>query len=361
MRTELTELICCPACGEALQVEAAERRETEVWRGLLRCLACNATYPIEKGMPYLYVEDEAWVSKAREAAGWVTYHQDLGFYEVTADSVDLKIPYYPEEPWLSVAYSFDIALEHLQLTGAETILDLGAGRGWAARQFAQRGCRVVALDIVPDENVGLGRAHALMAHAGVYFDRLIGDGENLPFFPNSFDIVFCSATLHHTSNLPLLLQNVHKVLKPGGRLCAIHEPCLSIAEDEKRILTKYASHELKLGINETRPDLLDYWQAFQSAHLDIMTALPLSRDFGLAPESLNLWARHTGAILPKPTVRAPKQFLRQSGKYVALRLLALFNGSFFSARRFAAHQNGGAAMAILLWSGSEMFLMACKR
>jgi hypothetical protein len=49
-------------------------------------------------------------------------HQDLGIYEIGENSVDLHIPYYPQEPWIKVAKSFDIALQELALTGQETVL-----------------------------------------------------------------------------------------------------------------------------------------------------------------------------------------------------------------------------------------------
>ena len=106
-----------------------------------------------------------------------------------------------------------------------------------------RRCRAVALDIVPDANVGLGRGRALMEDADVYFERVIGDGERLPFNPESFDLVFSHASLHHSSNLPLLLQNVSRVLRPGGRLCAI-EPSISILESEEKVLARDATPEL---------------------------------------------------------------------------------------------------------------------
>src|SRR5690606_1223621 len=109
------------------------------------------------------------------------------------------------------------------------------------------------------EIIGLGRAWAMMKDAGVYFSPLIADGERLPLFPESADLVFCSAALHHSSNLPLLLQNIHRMLKPGGKLCAINEPVISIFEDEHRVLEQGAGRELKHGINENCPDLLQYY------------------------------------------------------------------------------------------------------
>jgi SAM-dependent methyltransferase len=360
MKESFTDLICCPACGKSLSVVAHSHQTNEIWEGELACPE-NHTYPIHKGMPNLFIDDEAWQPKAVEAEGWATYHQELGIYDVVADPVDFKIPYHDEEPWASVAKSFDIALAELKLTGAETVLDLGAGRGWAAKEFAKLGCRVVALDIVPDENVGLGRAHAIMHHHQTYFERLIADGENLPFFENSFDLVFCSAALHHSSHLALLLTNVQKVLKKGGRLCAIHEPCLSVAESEEKVLARDAQHEMALGINETRPDLLGYARALERAGLEITKVYPMPA-FHMDDRTLTRWGKGMGAMFPPISIRNPKNTIRLLRHYAGPRWAALKNGKYGQVQALVGKNAGRTrtTATILCWLGGEMFLIATK-
>lgn len=360
MKRELLELICCPACEEALAIVEAELHDGEIWEGSLRCTGCDNSYDVHKGMPYLYAQDERWHPKEREAEGWITIHKELGIYDASDESVDLKIPYYPEEPWIGVARSFDMGLEFLDLDGSETILDLGAGRGWAAKELARRGCRVVAIDIVPDDNVGLGRGKALMEHAGVYFERVIGDGENLPFQPESFDVVFGAAVLHHSSHLDLLLQQLHRVLKPGGRLCAINEPCIGVYANEQKELTNSAAHELRVGINETRPNIISYRRAVEQADLEIVEAFP-APTYGMTAEQRLEWARDLGAVRPPLSLAQPKRLAARAVHYLLWRLRALANGSFFKARRFLAAGNGqDLETAVLLWHGGELFLLAEK-
>lgn len=364
MKEELLDLICCPACQHGLTAVTHERREPEIWTGELVCTGCTAVYPIQNGMPRLYVDDERWQPKAAEAEGWVTYHKDLGIYEVQENAVDLQIPYYPEEPWLSVAHSFDIALQELDLTGQETILDLGAGRGWAAKQFALRGCQVVALDVVSDENVGLGRARALMDDANTYFDRLIGDGENLPFSPAQFDLVFCAAALHHCANLPLLLQNIARVLKPGGQLCAINEPCRPLLESEYSVLERDAAHELAVGIVETRPDWPAYEQAIRGAGLQVTAVFP-AHAYRMDKKSLRTWGSLLGVVPPHWRQRPLKHQLISWYRYARRRKLAFSRGVHLPTLHHLPSERGGEwqkmAMTVLLWVGGEMFLMAEKR
>jgi uncharacterized protein YbaR (Trm112 family)/ubiquinone/menaquinone biosynthesis C-methylase UbiE len=361
MHHSLLELIACPLCRGTLTLQTAVENATEIQHGLLYCEQCGAHFAIEDGMPHLYGDDESWAPKAIEAQGWVTLHKELGIYEQGADAIDLKIPYHEEGPWPGVARGFDLALEQLSLTGDEVILDLGAGRGWAAKQFALRGCRVVALDIVPDCNVGLGRAAALMADAGVHFERVIGDGERLPFHPGSFDIVFCHAALHHAVDLGAMLSSAACVLKTGGRLCAV-EPTRSVTTDEEALLARSASKELELGIHETRPTVAQYLEILSSN--------------GLQPEELKLvyasemdqgelleWARDCGARLAPPRWNQPGRSFWRTYNYLKLRLrLLVLAQNKRPPLNPPATLNARAQLAyqIALCQGEEVVLLARK-
>lgn len=360
MRPDLLDLIACPSCGSHLEVNPLAPSEAAIKDGSLACRQCGCSFPIVKGIPYLYLNNEEWAPKAKEAQGWVTQHKDQGIYEQGEDSIDLQAPYYPQDPWISVARSMDIALGALNLTGRETILDLGAGRGWAAKQFALKGCRVVALDIVPDENVGLGRAWTLMEDAGVYFHPVIGDGEKLPFQPGSFDIVFCCGAIHHSSNLHLLLSNIHQTLKSGGRLCAINEPSISIMEDEATMLARYASEELALGINETRPNFLQYQDALQSAGLQLVTAVPPFTQ-ALTNHDLRTVAQDMGAVWGGFRLAEPKRSLGQSYNYLRNRFKAWRNGRFPLNHPLPSDERSRLIRPILLWGNVELFLLATKK
>ncbi len=360
MKTDLLELICCPSCYQTLTVASYHTQEQEIWEGMLLCSHCHQRYPIYKGMPYLYVDNVSWQPKAIEAEGWVTLHKNQGNYEPGEDAVDLQIPYFPHPPWISVARSFDIALEQLNLTGNETILDLGAGRGWASKHFALRNCKAVALDVRTDDNTGLGRGKALMDDANVYFERIIGDGENLPFLDESFDIVFCAASLHHAIDLSLFIKNISKVLKPGGRLCAINEPCLNVITDAEKLLAHNAAKELAVGINETRPTLLDYDEALKQAGLESVASFP-PVSYSMDDDRLRHWATHIGAIRPPLQLLLSKHHFWSWVHYIKLRLHGLAKGSLWSAHRYkATTKRRQVEASILLWVSSEIFLLARK-
>jgi SAM-dependent methyltransferase len=311
-------------------------------------------------MAFVYREDDSWKDKAREAEGWVELHKRKGYYEPGDESVDLQIPYLDQEPWQSVARRFDQALSQLRLTGAEAVLDLGAGRGWAAKQLALLGCKTVALDVTDDVNVGLGRGHALMEDAGVFFERVIGDGEYPPFQPASFDVIFCSAALHHATDLPLLLMNVQRVLKPGGRLCAIREPSLSVIDEEDEELRREAEEEIAVGIGETRPTYDAYLEGLRDAALlpkEVVPAPSLSMSDG----DVQAWACDLGAIWAWPNWRDPGRSARRVWAYASKRLQALGRGKLRAGTAGDADDRRSRTLAAVAhWCTGELFLLAEK-
>jgi uncharacterized protein YbaR (Trm112 family) len=78
VQLNLLELVRCPRCHASL-VAQGEFERRHLWQGELVCLECGGRYAVDDGIPHLYVEDESWVSKAREVQGWIDYHKDKGF------------------------------------------------------------------------------------------------------------------------------------------------------------------------------------------------------------------------------------------------------------------------------------------
>ncbi len=308
MHASIIPLLRCPAHGGTLRL--AEHAEGLLTDGLLLS-DDGTTYPIRNAVAYLYVDDAHWAPKAREAQGWVQLFRDTNGYIDNAD--DFRMPYLAEPPWNEIAPQFDVMLDLAQPGPGTRVLDLGAGRGWAARRFAQRGCTTVAVDVVDDPLIGLGRIRALTVQDGTQISPIVADGENLPFAPGSFDLVFCAATLHHATNLPLLLRNVAKVLRPGGLLVAINEPIIADQVNEAVALaTSEAAREMAYGINETRPHLADYRRALRAAGLRERQIFPW-QTYTIGLEDLRTWAGQLGVLTPDalPTRRDPLAWLRR--------------------------------------------------
>lgn len=95
------------------------------------------------------------------------------------------------------------------------VLDLGCGSGLNSLMLAFRGAHVVGIDISTDL---LQQAHTRFAVNGAPQDpRFVATSAHaLPFADGCFDLVVGIAILHHL-DLPLVRNEVHRVLRPGGR------------------------------------------------------------------------------------------------------------------------------------------------
>jgi ubiquinone/menaquinone biosynthesis C-methylase UbiE/uncharacterized protein YbaR (Trm112 family) len=268
MKQTLISYLCCPICYGSLRLHAEAYADEQIARGVLHCQTCTEQYLIDKKIPYLLSKTQTEAYKWEEMEGWVNLWEKKGMYANPTLQHAFSLPYIGGM-WTEVARMFDIALTEMNLTGNEIILDVGAGQGWASRYFAAKGCQVVAMDIVADEWYGLGRAWDIMEHANVYFEPLIADGERLPFPANQFDIVFFCGALHHFVNFEVVLQQMLRVLKPGGRLIAAGEPSIAIFVPEK--IVQDMLEEVDEGIVERRPKVFEYEQTIKKAGFTAVT------------------------------------------------------------------------------------------
>lgn len=94
------------------------------------------------------------------------------------------------------------------------VLDLGCGGGFMAEALAARGAVVFGVDLAWAA-LAAGRRHA--AGRGLALTYAAGRGEALPLGDASLDAVLCCDVLEHVADLEAVLDEVARVLAPGGR------------------------------------------------------------------------------------------------------------------------------------------------
>jgi SAM-dependent methyltransferase len=115
--------------------------------------------------------------------------------------------------WLAPARSR--VLRHISVARRGPVLDLGSGYGAVTGELVRRARGpVVGLDLAPAALRGGGAAYA---GAG----RVNGDARRLPFAGAVFDLVFTQLTLLWIQPVTRTLDEIHRVLRPGGALVAL--------------------------------------------------------------------------------------------------------------------------------------------
>jgi ubiquinone/menaquinone biosynthesis C-methylase UbiE len=115
------------------------------------------------------------------------------------------------------------AFDALELTANDRLLDVGCGTGQASRRAATVARSVVGVDLSAEM---LREAARLAGDVDdVTFVR--ADAEVLPFADASFTAVLCTNSLHHYPDPARGLEEMARVLEPGGRV-VVGDPCADV-------------------------------------------------------------------------------------------------------------------------------------
>ncbi len=93
------------------------------------------------------------------------------------------------------------------------LLEVGCSMGNDTIQFARRGMKVSAIDLTPAAIDLIRLRFKLYGEQG---DFRVADAENLPFDRDTFDVVYSFGVLHHTPDTAGAIEEIRRVLRPGG-------------------------------------------------------------------------------------------------------------------------------------------------
>lgn len=136
---------------------------------------------------------------------------------------------------------------------AKTILDVGSGNGVSTIALAKSGYTLTALEPDPSATVGCAAIKTLAEHYGINTISILQSyAEDIPAENNSFDIVHVRQAMHHAHNLEKFLQEIARVLKPGGFLFTIRDHVIYNEEDKLLFLKSHPLQEYYGGENAYR-------------------------------------------------------------------------------------------------------------
>jgi len=93
------------------------------------------------------------------------------------------------------------------------VLEIGVGLGADHQRFAEAGARLTGIDLTERAVEHTRRRLSLFALSS---NLSVGDAEALEFPDASFDVVYSWGVLHHSPDTPRAIDEVWRVLKPGG-------------------------------------------------------------------------------------------------------------------------------------------------
>lgn len=114
---------------------------------------------------------------------------------------------YKNHPWIIEALStFNIK--------GKKVLEIGYGIGTDHLQMAKHGGLMHGLDLTP---ISYEITKKRFEIYGLHSELRIGDGEYLPYPENYFDFVYSFGVIHHTPDTQIIINEIYRVLKSGGK------------------------------------------------------------------------------------------------------------------------------------------------
>ncbi|HME53835.1 MAG TPA: class I SAM-dependent methyltransferase [Candidatus Lokiarchaeia archaeon] len=137
------------------------------------------------------------------------------------------------------------------ISSVHDILDIGCGTGHLIKvihdELGQRGMNTV-MHGVDIGTASISECKTFLVDAGLdNVDVKEGDAANLPFEDNSMDLILSSLSLHHWSKPGQSLEEIHRVLRVGGRF---------ILFDLRRDARKIYHHAFEHWFQPTMPEPL---------------------------------------------------------------------------------------------------------
>ena len=200
--------LVCPSCREFLTLSLENNQN-------FRCPACEHEYLGRNGIVSLLPQSEDSVKKDIQVF-WGELYGAIYAEEDTkraAEELNAQMPSL-EELFFHRKHLAAVEMDLRNLSG-KTVLEIGSGAGAHSALFRWHGAHVISTDITLSRVAATAQKLQMIKGCGDYC-CLQADAERLPFADNLFDVVYSNGVLHHTPDTDRCVQEVYRVLKPGG-------------------------------------------------------------------------------------------------------------------------------------------------
>lgn len=95
----------------------------------------------------------------------------------------------------------------------QAVLEIGVGLGADHQMFAEAGANMYGIDLTER---ALQHTRSRFEHYGLATRLCRSEAEYLPFEDSAFDAIYSWGVIHHGRNIQQSVNEIHRVLKPGG-------------------------------------------------------------------------------------------------------------------------------------------------
>lgn len=135
-------------------------------------------------------------------SNFVDYEQDKSFYTK-----------YDEFRYRTEGHILE-ELDKIDFKSKKT-LEIGLGQGADSMQIIDRGALYYGIDLTEESVRRVKERFRLFDKT--YCEVQVANAEHIPYDDNSFDIVYSHGVIHHSPGIRQIVNEIHRVLKPGGQ------------------------------------------------------------------------------------------------------------------------------------------------